>query len=180
MLFGRKKTEHNDSQRVAEETASVRPARPDVIRRILVVMDSSSRAAECGAYAVKLAAALNSELLAVYVVDVPSMDYLVRLNYFSAAERMTQEQEMSARGERVLQQLEEEALLHGVSFQSFCLRGSRWQLVLQTAREQRADMIVLKDSKDIATRKDHSAVDRLLLMDHAECPVLVCNGTIGL
>jgi nucleotide-binding universal stress UspA family protein len=174
MLFGRKKTTDSPSTPPSEDTAS-RPKEEPFCKRILVVMDSTARARDAGSYAIQLAAALHCELLAVYVVDIPSMDYLVRLNYFSAAERESQELEMTFRGQSVLTQLEEEAALHGVSVRSFCLRGSRYRQILETAEREDVGLIVLKESKDAALRKDHTAVDRQLLLNHAQCPVLICS-----
>ena len=57
------------------------------LKRILLVVDGSQTSEETTAFALRMAKALESELVATYVIDTATMDYLLQMHIFVAEER---------------------------------------------------------------------------------------------
>lgn len=171
MLFGRlRKYGKNDQPAAGNEPAATVPP---VMQRILLVADGSQPSQEAAQLAINLAANLSCELLAAFVVDVALMDYLMQMRIFVKEEREEFEEDLERKGRRVLLHVQEAGAKVGVEVETILCKGRFHQSILQLAAEHKVDTIVINGWKYSSAQKDMSSVERQLVLDQAECPVIV-------
>ena len=141
------------------------------IQKVLVIVDESAEGEKAFRYAREFCRATGAALSVAVVVDSASMDYLGKLHILISEEQELFLAEIEARGRRLLQQLRKEG--DGVPMDTYLLRGRVHHAVLRAARELAIDTIVLAGWKNIYTRKDTTSMERHLILDHADCPVII-------
>ena len=140
------------------------------IQKVLVVVDESAEGEKAFCYARDFCRATGAALSLAYVVDSASMDLLGKLHILITEEQELFLSEMEMRGKRLLQQLRAEG---GIPMDTYLLRGRVHQAVLRAARELAIDTIVLAGWQNIYTRKDTTSMERHLILDQADCPVII-------
>jgi len=165
MIFGRPKPNGTPPQAV-----------PSVLGPLLLVVDGSEVAIAASHLAVGLSKPLGSPLTAVYVVDTATMDYLMQLRIFVQDERDEFEAELEQNGQRCLDAVASLGCAAGITVQTVLRKGRFHSTVLHEARRLKAGIIILAGWSQSITRKDAATVERQLLLDQAECPVLVVKG----
>ena len=160
-MFGRKKGSDQQGTPV------------NLLESILLVVDGSQPSIAAANFAVDLAAQLASRITAVYVVDTATMDYLLQMRIFVREEREEFEQDLQRTGKRYLDYVTAAGSKAGVSVDTVLLRGRFNTMILQEARNRQVDAIVVGGWRRSVTRKDATSVERQLILDQADCPVLV-------
>jgi universal stress protein A len=143
---------------------------PISLKRILVPIDFSEHSKNALQYAIRLAGQFGSELVLVYVVE--PVVYPADLGFGQVAIPNI-EPELAARGKAGLEQLAEETIPEGIESRIVVCTGRPFVEILDTAKEQHADLIV------IATH-GHAGVEHLIfgstaekVVKRAHCPVLM-------
>lgn len=143
------------------------------IRKLLVVVDGSKAANDALEYAIVMASGLGCELAVAFIIDTASMDILLQMNIFVSEERDDFEQELEHKGRRTLEAVRERCRQAGLRVETFLMKGCVHQVVLLAARKLSADTIVIGGWHNTSTRKDTTSVERQLILDQADCPVIV-------
>ena len=172
-MFGKKQ---EAAQPPAEQPAAEekQPELPPFAKKILVVVDGSKRAYDAANYAIALASHLpGCELCAAFVIDVASLDSLMQMHIFVKEERANFEAELETKGRRTLEYVRNEGQKYKIDIDTFLLKGRVTSIVMQAVRELKADLLVIAGWHNGSTRKDTSSVEYQLLLDEADCPVIV-------
>jgi nucleotide-binding universal stress UspA family protein len=144
-----------------------------LLNKMLLVVDGSEPSIAAANYAVGLASQTGGQITAVYVVDTATMEYLSQLRIFVSEERDEFEQDLERTGQRYLEYVRTIGSNHGIDVETVQLKGAFHQTILQKARDMAADVIVLGGWHRTVTRKDVASVQRQLILDEADCPVIV-------
>ena len=173
--FNRDKNEPGRQSMAAKEDE--KPQGIPFAKSILVVLDGSEAAINALKMAVNMKSCLpDARLSAAFVVDTVSMNMLQQMRVFIAEEREVFEQEINAKGQRVLDSAYEYAKKQGVELETYMLRGRFSQAIQKACRELKCDLLIIYGWHDASTHKDNSSVERQLVVDHSSCPVLVIKG----
>lgn len=141
--------------------------------RLMLVVDGSNASLAASDFAVAMAAEKGCSIIAVYVVDTATMDYLVNMRLLLTTERLGFEKQLEATGHRHLERVVKMAEPMGVKIETHMTRGIFHKSILHLAREHHADAIVVGGWQRTVTRKDYPSVERQAILDEAECPVIV-------
>ena len=161
MIFGR----HNATPE--------RPATANLLGSLLLVVDGSEPSMEAARFAMNLAKQVGSRVTAVYVVDTATMDYLMQMRIFVTEERNEFEADIERTGRRYLEYVATIGRKQAVETETLQIKGRFHTVILQEARALHVDAIVLGGWRRSATRKDTTSVERQLVLDLADCPVIV-------
>ncbi len=145
----------------------------NLLGKLLLVVDGSKASTAAAQYAVRLAGQTGGEIIAVYVVDTATMDYLTQMHIFIREEREEFERDMGQTGRRYLDYVQTLGRNRGVSVRTDLRKGSFHQTILRMARELEVDAVILGGWRHTITRKDSTSVERQLILDEVECPVIV-------
>ena len=66
-----------------------------------------------------------------------------------------------------------QGLKNNIEIDTYLMKGRVTQIVLQAVRELGIEMLIIGGWHNGSTRKDTSSVEYQLLLDQAECPVIV-------
>ena len=168
MFLRRKRPE---SKPEPQRPPSARPA--GLFNRALLVVDGAEPSIAAAHFAVRMATQVGGELLAVYVVDTATMDYLMQMRIFVKEERLEFERDLELSGQRYLEHVKTIGRNHGIEIQTDLRHGSFHQTILRVAREEEVDAIVLGGWRRTITRKDATSVERQLILSEADCPVII-------
>lgn len=172
-MFFNKKTNNG------ETSAQSNPSPPEFIfiRRALLVVDGSRPALDATEFAVQFTRQTNCELSAAFVVDTATLDYLQQMRIFVKEERMELEQDLELKGKRYLCSVQELGRKFSLEIKTHICQGRFHQTILKLARELGVDLIIIGGWKHEIKQKDSTSVERQLIMDLAECPVIVVKKT---
>lgn len=145
----------------------------NLFNTILLVVDGAEPSIAAAHYAVDLAAQTGGTITAVYVVDTATMEYLTQMNIFVQDERNDFEKELEQTGKRYLDFVRTLGQKQGLDIDTIMESGTFHQVILQAARSLPADVIVVGGWHRTVTRKDTTSVERQLILDQADCPVIV-------
>jgi nucleotide-binding universal stress UspA family protein len=143
------------------------------LEKLLLVVDGSEPSLAAARYAVTLATQLGSRLTAVYIVDTATMDFLTQTRIFVAEERDEFEHDLERTGQRYLEYVKTLAGKAGLGVDTVLGKGSLHRTVLQIATDRQVNAIVIGGFRRSIMRKDLPSVERQLILDEAECPVIV-------
>lgn len=143
------------------------------IRKALLVVDGSQPSLDAAEFAVNFARQTNCHLCAAFVVDTATLDYLQQMHIFVSEEREELEGDLKRKGKRYLAGVEELAKKYELSVDTYICQGRFHQVILKLARELEVDLIITGGWKHEIKQKDSSSIERQLVMDLAECPVIV-------
>jgi len=175
-LFGKKNKEQvppEKTETVAEPPEPQKEPLP-FLKKILVLVDGTAAGFSAFHKAVALASNLaDCEVCAAFVVDTVSMNMLLQMHIFVKEECANFEAEMETKGRRTLEFIHAEGEAMGVDVENYLLKGRISKVVLQAIRELNVTLLVIGGWKSGASSKDTTSVENQLLVDQAECPVLV-------
>ncbi len=143
------------------------------LKRVLLVVDGSQASEAATAFALRMAAAVGNELVAAYVVDTATMDYLQQMHIFVSEERDDLEASINAKGQAYLDRTKRLAQAVNAHVDTVVLRGRTHQAVLNYVREYNVDAIVIGGRRGLYHDKDIFTVERELLLELATVPVMV-------
>lgn len=139
----------------------------------LLVVDGSEPCITAANFAVELAKQTGSRITAVYVVDTATMDYLMQLRVFVREEREEFEVDIERTGQRYLEYVSTIGRKHGVPVNTILRKGCFHTAILKEARDLKVNAIIMGGWRRSVTRKDVTGVERRLILDLADCPVIV-------
>ena len=147
------------------------------IKRILVPLDFSSDSLNALAYAADFAKTFGAKLLLLYVVEpiyyaTPTDMYAVNANVATLLE------EQRRLGEQQLARIGTDLRKKGLSFRVMIKTGAPSQVITETAKGQRADMIIMATHgrTGLAHMFMGSVAEKVVRT--ASCPVLTVRGTV--
>jgi nucleotide-binding universal stress UspA family protein len=143
-----------------------------IFKNILLLLDGVDTSMAAAQYAVKMSAELGSNVVALYVVDTPTMDYLLKEHVLLKEERDSMENELADSAENFLRYVAELARENGAVFSCRSCKGHLSHAGLQTARETGADAILMGNCHS-SSRHDLSTMERQLILTESACPVIV-------
>ena len=172
-MFG-KKTENEPAQMGKPQEQPAPPELPPFAQKILVIVDGSKTSFKAASTAISLATRLpGCQLCAAFVIDIASLNMLMQMHIFVKEERANFEGELETKGRRTLEHVRNEGQKYGIDIDTFLLKGRLTPIVMQAVRELNADLLVISGWHNASTRKDTSSVEYQLLLDEADCPVIV-------
>ena len=145
-------------------------------KKILLAIAGAEASIITAQYAICLARALDSELFTIYVVDMKSLDDLLRAKVFVETEELEYERELTQQGENYLNHIQELATAKGVKISSFLAKGVIHEEVSKKAKELDADLLVMGDLKELTSRRDAFYDEGERIFREVKCPVLVVKG----
>ncbi|MFA6929851.1 MAG: universal stress protein [Lentisphaeria bacterium] len=169
----------NKKTNSSENVAAAAPTSSDYmfIRNALLVVDGSQPSLDATDFAVHFAKQTHCELSAAFVVDTATLDYLQQMRIFVKEERQELEQDLELKGKRYLTNVQALGRKYEVNIKAHICLGRFHQIILKLARELAVDLIIIGGWKHEIKQKDSSSIERQLIMDLAECPVIVVKKT---
>jgi nucleotide-binding universal stress UspA family protein len=161
MWFGKKNVQTDAEEEV------------NLLADLLLVVDGAQPSVAAAHFAVALAAQTGSSITAVYVVDTATMDYLLQMRIFVKEEREEFERELDGTGRRYLDFVATLAARREVALEPVLGHGRFHQTILKEARTRAVSAIVIGGWRRSIMRKDATSVERQLILDQADCPVIV-------
>ena len=172
-LFNKKNEDDVDAPTREEPTKSAAELLP-FPKKIMIVVDGSQASYDATSFAIAMASRIpDCKLCAAFVVDTANMDILLQMHIFVSEERASFEGEMETKGRRTLDFVRAQGLKNNIEIDTYLMKGRVTQLVLQAVRELGVEMLIIGGWHNGSTRKDTSSVEYQLLLDQADCPVIV-------
>jgi len=144
-----------------------------LLKKVLLVVDGAEPSIAAANYAVQLACQTGAQVTAFYVVDTATMEYLMQMHIFVSDEREEFERDLERTGGRYLEYVRTIGANHGVTIETIQRKGAFHQAIVREAREQGYDTIVLGGWRRTVMAKDATSVERQLVLDEADCPVII-------
>ena len=145
----------------------------NLFKVVLLVVDGSKPSIAAANFAIKLAKQVNCKVLALNVVDIATIDYLLKMQILVAAERHEFEMELESSGKKHLEHIQTLARNNGLEFTTIQRKGSFHQTILAEAKEKQVNVLILGGWHHSVTRKDASSIERQLILDQANFPIIV-------
>ncbi|MDD5555873.1 MAG: universal stress protein [bacterium] len=146
------------------------------IRRIALFIEGTEPSMRAARYAVALARLLGAELVALYVVDVKTLEDLLRARIFVRMEEAGYERDLEEDGRRYLNHVRDLAEAKGVPVETMLEKGEVHTTVVRAVRDLGADLLVMGEIETPRSRKDFYFDERERVFREARCPVLVVKG----
>jgi len=146
------------------------------IKKILLFIEGSEASMRAAQYAVALAKMLDAALTVLYVVDVKTLDDLLKARIFVRMEEMDYERDLEEDGRRYLDHVRDLAEARGVSIAPILEKGEVHSVVCARARELGADLLVMAELEMPQSRRDFYYDERERVFREVRCPVLVVKG----
>jgi len=146
------------------------------IQRILVFIEGNEASLLAAQYAIWLARLTGAELTAIYVVDVKTLEELLRARIFVRMEELDYERDIEDDGRRYLNHVRDLAEAKRVSVTTVLEKGEVHSLVAQKAKEIGADLLVMGERHAPLSRRDCYFDEGERILCEARCPVLMVKG----
>lgn len=146
------------------------------IKKIVLFSEGSEASMLAARYAVALAKLVGAEIVALYVVDIKTLEDLLKAHIFVRMEEMDYERDMEEDGRRYLNYVRDLAEAKGLSVTMLLEKGEVHSTVVQKARELGADLLIMGELETPRSRKDFYYDERERVFREVHCPVLVVKG----
>lgn len=143
-----------------------------VFKHVLLVLDGLDTSMAAATLALSMARELGSALTALFVVDTPTLDFLVQQHVLHLEERNEMEKDLEASAEHYLHFLTETGRDNGVEIACLVRKGRLSQIALQLARELAVSAAVIGGPPS-CSRHDPSSTERQLLLTECACPIIL-------
>ena len=143
------------------------------IRKVLLVVDGTETGVRAARHAARLAALHGASLTALAVVDTATLKSLLKSSVLVDAEVAEFDQELGASARTNLDYAEQLAQEAGVSIEPILKKGSVHSVVIEQARALSPDLLVMGSFTSSLIKHDLNARERRLILDEAQCPVLL-------
>ncbi|MCB1195323.1 universal stress protein [bacterium] len=141
--------------------------------KILVYVEASKESIIAAQYAVCMARWLGASLSAVYVVDVKTLEDLIKANIFVKMEEMDYEHDLEEDGKRYLNHVSELAAAKGVRIETSLLRGEVYSSVINKMEHDNIDLLVMGELDEPESRRDFYYNESERIFRKSPCPVLI-------
>jgi nucleotide-binding universal stress UspA family protein len=142
-------------------------------QHIMVWIDGTDSADRACRLAVDIARSSHAKITAVSVVDTETLGSLLKQRLLVVDEMQEFEVELAASAEKYLKNACELAAKAGVKMDTVLLKGCAHSGVLAEGGNRNADLIVMGTFNSADIRRDLAARGRQLVVDGAQCPVLL-------
>ena len=159
---------------MAERTVEM--AKPGIFQNAIVLVDGTESSMAAARFAIDMASRTGCRLTAISAVDTDILNQLLRTRIFVEEEREDYEQELELDAGKFLRYVNELAKKQKVKVESVVLKGSPHGTILGEAKRRQADLIILGHWRTSVAKRDILARERQLILDAAECSVLVVRG----
>lgn len=146
------------------------------IKRIMVFIEAREASLLAARHAVSLAKITGAELVAVYVVDVKTLNDLLKARIFVQMEEMDYERDLEEDGKRYLNHVRRLAEAKAVAAATLLAKGDVHSVVVQKAKELGVDVLVMGELETPLSRRDSYYNEGERIFREAHCPVLVVKG----
>ncbi len=146
------------------------------IKRIMVFIEANEASLLAARHAVSLSKIAGAELIAVYVVDVKTLNDLLKARIFVQMEEMDYERDIEEDGKRYLNHVQCLAEAKAVAVTTLLEKGDVHSVVVGKAKELGADMLVMGELDTPLSRRDSYYNEGERIFREAHCPVLVVKG----
>lgn len=142
---------------------------------ILVLVDGTASSQAAVALAVSLAAATRARLTAIAFVETDTLNQLLNVKLLSEAEMADFKEGLRDSGRRQLAAAAAVAAKSGVKLETALVDGNSETTVPREVASRGANLIVIGKFEMRHAIKDLLARQRMQVVDHAPCPVLVAR-----
>lgn len=142
---------------------------------ILVLVDSSTTSSRAVELAATLAASQKAKLTAIAFVETDTLKQLLSAKLLTETEMADFEAGLAESGKRQLKAAEMVAQGAGVKPEIALVRGNSEETVPREVASRGADLIVIGAFETRRAVKDLLARQRMQIVDHAPCPVLIAR-----
>ena len=146
------------------------------IKRIMVFIEANEASLLAARHAVSLSKIAGADLIAVYVVDVKTLNDLLKARIFVQMEEMDYERDIEEDGKRYLNHVQCLAEAKAVAVTTLLEKGDVHSVVVGKAKELGADMLVMGELDTPLSRRDSYYNEGERIFREAHCPVLVVKG----
>lgn len=142
-------------------------------RHILVWIDGTDASERACAVAINMARAWKSRLTAVSVVETETLGSLFKQRLLVLDEMQEFEAELTASAEKYLRNAADTASKAGLKMATVLLKGASHSAILGEQVGQSPDLIIMGTFNSANIHRDLTARGRQLVVDGAQCPVLL-------
>lgn len=144
--------------------------------KIMLFVESSEKSIVAAQYSTCLAKWLNCSIVAVYVVDIKTLQDLTRAKIFIKMEEMDYERDLEDNGRRYLNHVRDIAEEKGVFIETVLLKGDVFGEVHKKIKEEEADILVMGELEEPECRRDFYYNESERIFRRSPCPVVVVRG----
>jgi nucleotide-binding universal stress UspA family protein len=123
-----------------------------MIKNVLVSVSGSPNSLMATKYAICLARVMQTKLFVVYVIDSKVLSELLKSRIFVEAEARAYERDLEQQGKVFLERIKKMADSRAVACETFLLKGSVSEEVINKINEVGADMLVMGEMKELTSR----------------------------
>ncbi len=145
------------------------------IKKILVGIIGTEHSHYASLYSIYLATLLKAELYGIYVINEKALEDLLRANIFLAEEKVDYEKEMENDADSYLTQFETMAQRKNVPVKKILRKGIVHLEIINFAKEENIDLIVIGELKKIISVKDIAYDEMERLLRDVKVPIIVAN-----
>ena len=142
----------------------------------MVFVESTEASVLAAQYAIALAAVCGAEIIAIYVVDIKTLEDLLTAHIFVRMEEMDYERDLEEDGRRYLNHVRELAEAKGIRVTTFLEKGEVHSIVIEKVKELGADLLVMGELETPQSRRDFYFDESERIFREAKCPILVVKG----
>lgn len=143
------------------------------INNIVVSVAGGPGSLSTAKYAIALAKLLNAKLTAIYVVNEKVLHELLKSRIFVEVEARVYERDLEQQGNVFLERIGKMADLKGVSCERLLLKGQISDEVARKIQELNADILVMGEIKEPASRAEVYYDEGERILRKAGCSVIV-------
>ncbi len=144
-----------------------------MIKKILVAVSGSDSSINASKYAIMFAKTVKAELYALYVIDTSTLNDLLMSKLFIEEESKEYEKNLEANGNRFLAYVSELAKSKALKINKVLKRGNISTQILETAEEEKIDVIILGGWDINKSKRDLISKAHLDVLMDANKPVLI-------
>lgn len=143
------------------------------VERIMVYIDGTEESITAAQYAIVLAKTLDTELYALYIINIKALEELLRARIFLKEEEYEYERDLREDAKRYLRHVEELGARKSVEVRKISLEGSVYTELLNAVKEYEIDLLVLKELSHVRSRREEFYDESERAMRAVPCSVLV-------
>ena len=144
-----------------------------LVKKILVAISGSDSSINGAKYAIMLAKNFSWELSIVTIIDTSTLKELLISKIFIEEESTQFESNLETNATRYLDYVEELAKSKGVKINKILKKGSIATMILETAEEETADLIILGAWQRNRSKRDLITRAHMDILTDSKTPVLI-------
>jgi len=143
-----------------------------MIKNILVSVSGSQDSLTAAKYAICLSKIMKAKLFAVYVINSKVLAELLKSRIFVETEARDYERDLEQQGKVFLERIGKLAEAKSVNCETILLNGSISDEVIGFAKQVSADILVIGEMKELASRCEAFYEEGESILRKSACPVI--------